>query len=171
MNAGLSRRRLRVRVPSLPSLKVPANRHFCVVCVDAPRCLMSQSRGPNVQCKRPANGHFGRSFCVRSHEQTESPAALPAGLLSRQAASAREQQRNDVVKVGAPRPPRSLRGSRRPRAGGCSPGTRGGPSCAGTTSRKARARACLCGAGTRATPSSRAISHAAWTSPRSWSRP
>jgi hypothetical protein len=80
---------------------------ICVVSVDAPRRLMAQSRGPSVQCKSPANGISPAVFCVRSHEQTESPAALPAGLMPRQAASAREQQRNDVVKVGA-RSPASL---------------------------------------------------------------
>jgi hypothetical protein len=41
----------------------------------------------------------------------------------------------------------------------------GGPSCAAATSRRARARACPCGAGTWATPSSRATSRAAWTFP------
>ena len=45
-----------------------------------------------------------------------------------------------------------------------------GPSCAAATSRRARARACPCGAGTSATPSSRATSRAAWTSPCSWWR-
>ena len=43
--------------------------------------------------------------------------------------------------------------------------------CAGAIWRKARARACRCGAGMSATPSSRAIERAAWTSPCSWSRP
>jgi NAD(P)-dependent dehydrogenase (short-subunit alcohol dehydrogenase family) len=47
----------------------------------------------------------------------------------------------------------------------------GGPSCAAATSRRARARACPCGAGTWATPSSRATSRAAGTSPCSWWRP
>jgi hypothetical protein len=41
-------------------------------------------------------------------------------------------------------------------AGGYSRVTHGGPSCAAATSRRARARACPCGAGTWATPSSRA---------------
>ena len=41
----------------------------------------------------------------------------------------------------------------------------------GATSRRARARACPCGAGTSATPSSRATSPAAWTLPCSWWSP
>ena len=49
--------------------------------------------------------------------------------------------------------------------------TRGGPSCAAATSRRARVRACPCGAGTWATPFSRATSRAAWTLPCSWWRP
>ena len=54
---------------------------------------------------------------------------------------------------------------------GCSRATPAGPSCAGATSRRARAKACRCGARTSATPSSRATSRAAWTSPCSWWRP
>ena len=55
-------------------------------------------------------------------------------------------------------------------AGGSSPATHGGLSCAGATSKKARARAYLSGAATSATPSLRATSRAAWTSPCSWWR-
>ena len=47
----------------------------------------------------------------------------------------------------------------------------GGRSYAGATSRRARARACRCGAATWATRFSRATSHAARTSPFSWSMP
>src|SRR5215213_332122 len=54
------------------------------------------------------------------------------------------------------------------RAGGCSPATRAGRSCAAATSRRARARACPSGAGTWAIPSSKATSRAASTSPSSW---
>lgn len=54
------------------------------------------------------------------------------------------------------------------RVGGCLPATRAGPSCAEAISRRARARACPCGAGTRATPSLRATSRLVWTLPSSW---
>ena len=47
----------------------------------------------------------------------------------------------------------------------------GGRSCAAATSKRARARACPCGAGMWATPSSRATSRAAWTLPCSWWQP
>ena len=63
------------------------------------------------------------------------------------------------------RPASPISTTRSRRAGGYSPATRAGRSCAAATSRRARARACPCGAGTSATPSSRATSPAAWTSP------
>ena len=53
--------------------------------------------------------------------------------------------------------------------GGSSPATRGGPSCAEATLRRARVRACPCGAGTWVIPFSRATPRAASTSPfSSW---
>jgi NAD(P)-dependent dehydrogenase (short-subunit alcohol dehydrogenase family) len=51
------------------------------------------------------------------------------------------------------------------------PATRCGPSCAEAIWRRARARACPCGAATWATPSSRATSRVEWTSPSSWWQP
>ena len=53
-------------------------------------------------------------------------------------------------------------------ADACSPAIRSGPLCAEATSKRARVRAFLCGADTWVTPSSRATSRAAWTSPCSW---
>jgi len=58
-----------------------------------------------------------------------------------------------------------------PKAAACSPATRAGPSCAAASSKKAKARAFRCGAGTWATPSWRATSPGGWTSPCSWRRP
>ena len=63
---------------------------------------------------------------------------------------------------------------RRPGGGvfsGSSPATRGGPSCAAATWRRASPRACPCGAAMWATRSSRATSRVGWTSPASWWRP
>jgi hypothetical protein len=54
------------------------------------------------------------------------------------------------------------------RAGGCSPATGGGPWCAAATWRRARAKACRCGAGTLATPFWKATAPAGWTSLCSW---
>jgi hypothetical protein len=51
---GLSRRRSRVRVPSLPSFKVPANRHYVLPMWTRPCASWPKSRGPNVQAKTPA---------------------------------------------------------------------------------------------------------------------
>ena len=57
------------------------------------------------------------------------------------------------------------------RAGGYLPATLSGRSCVGATSKRVRARDYRCGAGTWATPSSRATSRAGWTLPCSWWRP
>ena len=56
-------------------------------------------------------------------------------------------------------------------AGGSLPAIPGGRSCVEATSKRVRARAYRCGAGTWATPSSRATSRAVWTLPCSWWRP
>jgi hypothetical protein len=65
---GLSRRRSRVRVPSLPSLKVPANRHYLF-----PDQTQQSGSWPNpvaqtseVKCLQIAR--FSALVCVRSHE-------------------------------------------------------------------------------------------------------
>jgi hypothetical protein len=72
----LSRRRSRVRVPSLPSLEVPANRHGCCPVRRSSRCF----GGPNAGADRkiPANRHF---FAVFVDGRTKRPCHRAAGGL------------------------------------------------------------------------------------------
>jgi hypothetical protein len=65
---GLSRRRSRVRVPSLPSLEVPANTYFCC---HSRRGLSPRGPKPVAQtssAKRLQNDHFLGQVCVRPHK-------------------------------------------------------------------------------------------------------
>jgi hypothetical protein len=68
--SGLSRRRSRVRVPSLPLREVPANWHLMVP-VEARSIARWPNRGPlsnePITCKSQ-----GSTVRIRSHEQTES---------------------------------------------------------------------------------------------------
>ena len=60
---GLSRRRSRVRVPSLPSLQVPANRHFC-----CPIRRSTAARGPIPWPKRFGEKPCKLAFCCQRLE-------------------------------------------------------------------------------------------------------
>jgi hypothetical protein len=83
---GLSRRRSRVRVPSLPSLEVPANRHLMLS-----RWRETTPRGPNlglnVWSEVPANREFVARPLVRSQEPNKVKSGVPGLLLPRRTPS------------------------------------------------------------------------------------
>jgi hypothetical protein len=64
---GLSRRRSRVRVPSLPLLEVPANRHFLlpVQTQDLARWPNPVAQTPGAKCLQ--NGNFLAELVYRPH--------------------------------------------------------------------------------------------------------
>jgi hypothetical protein len=95
VTAGLSRRRSRVRVPSLPSLEVPANRQVA---------LSGQARGdvswPNPvaqtsETKCLQKDPFVRQVCIRPHESKSDQQLDTHGL--------RPAQREDVEDLAAER--------------------------------------------------------------------
>jgi hypothetical protein len=68
---GLSRRRSRVRVPSLPSFEVPANGHS-TLSDQAWHHAPWPKHGPLSLSKRPAKCPIWRRACHRSHKQSRS---------------------------------------------------------------------------------------------------
>jgi hypothetical protein len=70
---GLSRRRSRVRVPSLPSLEVPANKRVLLSGLETIRRPTAQS-WPTTTTQNPWKSRFPICVCVRSHEQNRSGA-------------------------------------------------------------------------------------------------